>query len=102
MYVGSNFSTKPDCVYLCTRQELCLSDDTTTRFGFFTIDVDVNGSRRTWCDDGLKCKYEYSVMYLLVLLILCLGAALLFTKSTQCQYSCEVLIKIEDNSNDFI
>ena len=28
-----------------TLQELCLSDDTTTRFGFFTVDVD--GSRRT-------------------------------------------------------
>ena len=50
MYVGSNFSKN---LTACTRQELCLSDDTTTRFGFFTIDVDVNGSRRTWCDDGL-------------------------------------------------
>ena len=43
----------PQNLTACTRQELCLSDDTTTRFGFFTIDVDVNGSRRTWCDDGL-------------------------------------------------
>ena len=42
MYVGSNFSKN---LTACTRQELCLSDDTTTRFGFFTIDVDVNGSR---------------------------------------------------------
>ena len=45
----------PQNLTACTRQELCLSDDTTIRFGFFTIDVDVNGSRRTWCDDGLKC-----------------------------------------------
>ena len=43
----------PQNLTACTRQELCLSDDKTTRFGFFTIDVDVNGSRRTWCDDGL-------------------------------------------------
>ena len=47
---------------MCTRQELCLSDDTTTRFGFFTIDVDVDvdidvdGSQRTQCDDNLTRK----------------------------------------------
>ena len=41
MYVRSNFSKN---LTACTRQELCLSDDTTTRtrFGFFTTDVDVD------------------------------------------------------------
>ena len=37
----------------CTGQELCLFDDTTTRFGFFTVDADVRGSQRMKCDDGL-------------------------------------------------
>ena len=61
----------PQNLTACTRQELCLSDDTTTRFGFFTIDVDVNGSRRTWCDDGLII-YLSPVNGLIIVFILCL------------------------------
>ena len=42
-FESSNFSKN---VTVCTGQELCLFDDTTTCFGCFTVDVDMNGNQR--------------------------------------------------------